>query len=178
MKIIDRKTAYDGHFKIIKLTVSDGEKTFEREVFERGNAVAALVLDTKKSAFVFVKQFRPATEGELVEVVAGMLDQEGDSPEATIRREIGEEMGYAVDRLEPIQDFYPSPGGSSEKIHLYYAEVSHKTGKGGGLAEENESIELVEVPQAKLAAYKQEIKDAKSLVGIYWWLSRNVSTAS
>lgn len=173
MKIIDRKTAYNGYFKIKKLTVTDWQKTFEREVFERGNAVAALVLDTEKDAFVFVKQFRPASGSELVEVVAGMLDQENDSPEATIRREIKEEMGYAVGRLEPILDFYSSPGGSSEKIHLYYAEVSHKTGEGGGLADENESIELVEVPREKLGA--QQIQDAKSLVGIYWWLSRQGS---
>jgi ADP-ribose pyrophosphatase len=178
MKIIKRKTAYDGHYKIDKLTVSDGENTFEREVFERGNAVAALVLDTEKNVFVFVKQFRPAVEADLVEVVAGMLDQEDDSPEATIRREIGEEMGYAVDRLEPIGEFYASPGGSSEKIHLYYAEVNHKTGEGGGLAEENESIELVEVPKAQLADHKSKIKDAKSLVGIYWWLSRQTHFTS
>ncbi len=170
MKITNRQTAYDGYFKIEKLTISDGEKTFEREVFERGNAVAALVLDTEKNAFVFVKQFRPASGSELVEVVAGMLDKEGETPEATIRREIEEEMGYAVDRLELIQDFYSSPGGSSEKIHLFYAEVSHNTGEGGGLADENEAIELVEVPKEKLAALK--IEDAKSLVGMYWWLNQ------
>lgn len=170
MKIINRQTAYDGHFKIRKLTLSDGEKTFERERFERGHAVAALVRDTRRNTFIFVKQWRPGPESELVEVVAGVLEEEDASPEATMRREIEEEMGYAVDRLELIRPFYSSPGGSSEKVYLFYAEVSRKTGAGGGLAEENESIELVEVEQDKLA--EMQIEDAKSLVGIYWWLSR------
>lgn len=170
MKIIDRELAYDGYFKIQKLTVADGEKTFERELFERGHAVAALVLDTRKNKFVFVRQFRPGSASELLEVVAGMLDGKDASPEETIRREIKEEMGYEVDLLEPIRSFYSSPGACSEKIHLFYAEVSHKSGEGGGLAEENESIEMVEIEAKALADL--QLEDAKSLVAVYWWLCR------
>ncbi|PIQ20603.1 MAG: GDP-mannose pyrophosphatase, partial [Cytophagales bacterium CG18_big_fil_WC_8_21_14_2_50_42_9] len=99
-----------------------------------------LLYDTTKDKFIFVKQYRVAVEQEMVELVAGILDKEDESAEEAIKREIEEEAGYAVDSLEHILDFHPSPGAFAEKLHLFYGQVSRKIGKGGGLEDENESI--------------------------------------
>ncbi|KAA5546445.1 NUDIX domain-containing protein [Adhaeribacter rhizoryzae] len=166
MKEINRKTVYDGFFKLYKITYEDDGKTFDREVFVTGNAVAALLYDTQKDKFIFVKQFRPAVNQDMLELVAGLLDKEGESPEEAMIREIEEESGYAVDKLEPVINFYPSPGAFAEKLHVYYAEVSRKVGEGGGADGENEKIKLIELTKAEL---KDKIfNDAKTLIAVQW----------
>ena len=81
MNEINRRTVYDGFFKLYKITYEDDGQTFDREVFVTGNAVAALMYDTRKDKFIFVKQFRPAVDQDMLELVAGILDKEGESPE-------------------------------------------------------------------------------------------------
>ena len=79
---------------------------YTREVFERGNSVAGIVYDTVKEKYIFVKQWRPGAEGDMIEIVAGSLDVEGEKPAEALKREIVEEMGYKVDLInhliEPI----------------------------------------------------------------------------
>ncbi|MGV3642241.1 MAG: NUDIX hydrolase, partial [Adhaeribacter sp.] len=84
MRIIDRKPVYDGFFKLYKLTIEDEGETYDREVFETGNAVAALVYDTSRQRFIFVEQFRPAVNQYLLELPAGLLDKEGESHEEAL----------------------------------------------------------------------------------------------
>ncbi|MGV3586137.1 MAG: NUDIX domain-containing protein [Adhaeribacter sp.] len=166
MKEINKQTVYDGFFKLYKITYEDDGETFDREVFVTGNAVAALLYDTQKDKFIFVKQFRPAVNQDMLELVAGLLDKEGESPEDTMIREIEEESGYAVDKLEMVVNFYPSPGAFAEKLHVYYAEVSHKIGEGGGADGENEKIKLIELTKVEL---KDKIfNDAKTLIAVQW----------
>ena len=110
MNIVNKTTVYDGFFKLYKITLEEAGETFDREVFVTGNAVAALLYDTRKEKFIFVKQYRAAVEQEMLELVAGILDKEDESAEEAITREIEEEAGYAVDSLEHILDFHPSPG--------------------------------------------------------------------
>ncbi|MCB0223274.1 MAG: NUDIX hydrolase, partial [Anaerolineae bacterium] len=109
--------------------------------------------------------------GWIVEVMAGMLNP-GEDPQQAIRREIMEEAGYQVNELTPIATFYPSPGGSSECLFLYYAEVDnrHKIASGGGLAVEHEDIEIVEysLPEAWQALAAGQIVDAKTLIALMW----------
>ncbi len=83
-----------------------------------------------------------------------------------MRREIHEELGYEVDQLEEIVCIWPSPGTSAEEITVYYAEVSYKTGEGGGLAEENERIEMVELSWEALAT--EPLRDAKTVLAVQW----------
>ncbi|WP_276497300.1 NUDIX domain-containing protein [Pontibacter litorisediminis] len=165
MKIKNREKAYDGYFKIYRLTVEQEGQTFTREQFDRGDAVAALVFDTEKQQYILTKQFRVGSESELVEVVAGMVDQ-GEQPEKSIRREIEEETGYHVDSLQHLHTFYSSPGGTTERVMLYYAEVTQQNGKGGGNEHEHEFIEILHLTAEELDAL--ETPDAKTIIAQQW----------
>jgi ADP-ribose pyrophosphatase len=172
MNITERKILHDGHYKLAQLTVDADGKELKRERFEPGQAVAALVYDTAKQRYLFVRQYRVGSESELLEIAAGVLDKEGEGPEEAIRREIDEELGYAVDRLEPIASFYASPGASAEQIHLYYAEVSQKKGEGGGAPDEDENITIVSFTWEELL--HTQFKDAKTLVATQWLQLRSM----
>ena len=165
MEITERRRVYDGHFKLTELTLHTAEGDLKRERFEPGQAVAALVLDTAKQQYLLTRQFRVGPEGKLVEIAAGMIDQ-GETPDAAIRRELREELGYEVDELTKIAKTWPSPGTSLENITIYYAEVSRQTGPGGGLAEEHEQLEIVPFTREKLFA--EPFEDAKTLVAVQW----------
>jgi len=159
-------------------TMSD---TIRRINFERGNSVAVLVynLDTKK--LVLLNQFRyPAYvengPGWITEVIAGIIDS-GEAPEESARREAQEETGLEVENVEFIASFYPSPGGCSEQINLYYVEISGektKYNETGGLASEDENIRTFELSleEALEQIRTGEIRDAKTILGIYWLENR------
>jgi len=166
MKIINRKRVYDGHYKLSELTVQADGKELKRERFEPGQAVAALVFDTNKKKFLLVRQYRVGAEADVLEVVAGMLDPDDASSEEALRREVQEELGYPIDKLTPIAEVYPSPGNSAEQLFLYYAEVSQQTEAGGGVADENEQLEIVALTEEEL--YSEKITDAKTLLIIQW----------
>lgn len=166
MEITKKETAYKGHYQLQVYTVKEGDAEYKREVFQTGIAAAALVFDTKKQQFILAKQYRPAVEQEMVEVVAGMLDSPDEKPEDAITREIEEEIGYAVDQLELIAEFYPSPGACSEKIVLFYAKVSHKISEGGGKDDENENIKPVLYSPEELA--QKTFTDGKTFMAVQW----------
>ena len=167
MQIIKRERVYDGHFKLNQLTLKTAEgQEMKREQFAPGHAVAALVFDTKKQHYLLTRQFRAGPERELVEIAAGMIDK-GESPEAALRRELHEELGYETDQLTPIATVWSSPGGSAESVAIYYAEVSRQTGQGGGVASEQESLEVLTYTQDELL--KLPLEDAKTLVAVQWW---------
>jgi len=172
MNITERKILHNGHYKLSELTVDADGKELKRERFEPGRAVAALVYDTAQQRYLFVRQFRVGAESELLEVAAGVLDKEGEGPEEAIRREIDEELGYAVDHLEPVTSFYASPGASAEYVWLYYAEVSKKIGEGGGAADEDEGITVVAFTWEELISTRFE--DAKTLLAVQWVQLRHV----
>ncbi|MBX0289382.1 NUDIX hydrolase [Hymenobacter sp. HSC-4F20] len=165
MRITNRKIAYDGHYKLSVLQVADGADLLTRERFEPGTAVAALVYNTQERHYILARQYRIGPEKELVELAAGMVDGD-EEPPAAIRREILEELGYEVDYLEQIARVLPSPGTSAEAITIFYAEVSRQTGRGGGLAEENEKIEPVFYRPEELA--QAAFEDAKTVVAVQW----------
>jgi nudix-type nucleoside diphosphatase (YffH/AdpP family) len=145
---------------------------------ERGDSVAVLMHNTDTGRLILVEQFRypaHADGGWLIETVAGMIDK-GESPEEAVRREAFEETGYQVGDLRHLATFYTSPGGSSERIYLYFGEVtdSARTGAGGGLAEEGEAISLREYTPRALADAMAggEFKDVKTLLAVQWFLGR------
>lgn len=185
-----KKRLFDGFFKIDEAEVSferfDGEMSppVKRLCFERGDSVAAVVHDRDSGTVILVEQFKYPTyergPGWIIETVAGVVES-GESPESAVRREVLEEVGYEIEALEPIATFYVSPGGSSERILLFYAEVAAggKVASGGGLPSEEEDIRTVKVAVDDLDHVVAEgtIQDAKTLVAVQWlqWRLRDAT---
>ena len=148
------------------------KQTHTRQVYDRGNGAVILLYNTIRKTVLLIKQFRLPTylnnneTGVLIEACAGVLEEE--SPEACIRRETEEETGYQLTEIRKIFEAYPSPGASTEIIHFFVGEYNAemKVGDGGGLKEEQENIEVIELPFAE--AYDMiatgEIRDAKTIM--------------
>jgi ADP-ribose pyrophosphatase len=180
-----RRRIFDDFFKIDEAQVAferyDGAMAgpARRLVFERGDSVAAVVFLTDTRRVLLAEQFRYPTwdkgPGWVVELVAGMIDG-NEKPAVAMRRELEEEIGYRATRLRHIATFYVSPGGSSERVWLYAAEVdaSARLGAGGGLASEHEDIRLVSwtLTQAADAVARRKVVDGKTLIGLQWLLAR------
>ncbi|GAA0542515.1 ADP-ribose pyrophosphatase [Rhizomicrobium palustre] len=180
-KIEKTRLLVDDFFKLEEAYVAfekkDGEmsKTVRRLDLKRDDAVCALIVNQHKGTVVLVRQFRYAalSRGQAwpLELVAGLID-DGEPAEDAIRREILEEAGYKVGPLQRLFTFYPSPGITSERGILFYGETdgAEPVEAGGGLAEENEDIEIVELPFAEAFAMVEsgEIYDGKTLIGLLW----------
>ena len=150
-------TRYQGFFKMNEYSLQhkkySGElsESFTREVFERGDAVVVIPYDVRQDKVLLIEQFRPgALRGEdspwLLEFIAGMFD-ENESPVDVAIREAKEEANLSIkaDDLQPIMQYLSSPGGMSERIHLYLAKIDSDLIDDGavyGLPEENEDIML------------------------------------
>ncbi len=139
-----------------------------REVFDRKHAAAVLPIDPKRGTVILVKQFRlPAFltghKKPLVEVIAGALD--GDAPDVCARREAMEEAGVEVSDLKEVFHCFMSPGAITERIHLFVGTYNGRTGKGGGLHDEGEDIEVLEMSldDAMTMVSNGEIADAKTI---------------
>ena len=145
----------DNHYILRNVTFSwrrgDGRWTREkREAYDRGNGAAILLFNRVKRTVVLTRQFRlPAYlngyRDTLIEAAAGLLDDA--SPETRIRSEAEEETGFTAHNATKIFEMFMSPGAVTEKLHFFVAEYDAKdrTGAGGGLAEEGEDIEVLEL---------------------------------
>ncbi len=182
VEILAQRRLVDAFFKLDEAELRherrDGSMSepMQRLNFERGDGVAALIYRPRKDTLVLVRQFRyPAYlndgPGWILEIAAGMLDKE-EQPAATMRREILEETGFASKELELLGQFYLSPGGSSERIFLYCAEVDENIPRaaGGGLDEEREDIEIVEMALEDVWQLLDsgQIVDAKTIIALQW----------
>ncbi|MEX2408016.1 MAG: NUDIX domain-containing protein [Rhodovibrionaceae bacterium] len=182
VEILERETVYQGYFRLDRYRLRhrshaggwSPEKT--REVFERGHCAALLPYDPRRDEVVLLRQFRlPAlTAGYdpwLIEIVAGVLDRDGESPEQLARRETEEEAGLTPQRLHEIGTYLMSPGGTSESITLYCGEVEAE-GAGGihGLIEEGEDIEVFALPAEEAFAKLRngEISNAIGAIALLW----------
>ena len=165
--VLNRELKYNGYLKVELLNVqSPSGKTFPREVLRKQNAVAALVYNTATGKYIFARQWRPGPEGDILEIPAGVRDKPGESREDCVAREVLEEVGYRVDRTQFIAEGYVSPGATTEMIAVYYAEVSQQVEQGGGVASEDEEIEIVELSYDEMIA--TTFNDFKSIIALQW----------
>ncbi|MDZ7344491.1 MAG: NUDIX hydrolase [candidate division KSB1 bacterium] len=180
VELKDEQVVLDDFFKVVagrlRFEKFDGEMSPEvrRLCLERGEAVAVVLFNRSNHSLILIEQFRYPVyraqqyrNGWLYELVAGVVES-GETPEEVVRREVLEEAGYQVENIEFLTRVYPTPGGTSERISIYYAEVAQKKSDGGGLAIEHEDIRVLELPAARV--YKMieqgEINDAKTLIGL------------
>jgi len=161
MKISNQRNVYNGHFKIELYDVTNPEngQTHTEECFERGDSVAALVFDREKQTFLFTEQFRIGSKSNLIEIVAGSMDKDGEQPIDALKRELMEEMGLEIappdennyPNYQYLGAFYVSPGGCSERVHIFVVDKIIKTGNGGGVGTEN--INVLELTPSELFEY-------------------------
>lgn len=186
--VIEReRRAFDDFFKIDEFLVSheqiDGTMSAgqRRLVFERGDAVAVLLLNVDMKSVVLVEQFRVAvlvgrrrddrstTDGWIIETVAGAIDA-NETPQAAAIRETFEETGYQIREPRLISKFFTSPGGVSERVFLYFTEVTDtdRIGKGGGVDDEDIKVVQLAIDEMFDRLAHGSIEDPKLLIGAYW----------
>jgi nudix-type nucleoside diphosphatase (YffH/AdpP family) len=176
VRIRDVRILSDARY-LLKSTTFDyrranGEwQTQTREVYDRGNAATLLPYNLAARTVVLVRQFRlPAYlnghDDLLIEAAAGMLDNA--SPEERIRAEAGEETGYRLHDVKKVFEAFMSPGAVTEKLHFFVAEyeAAMRVSSGGGLADEGEDIEVLElsIDQALAMIADGRIADAKTIM--------------
>jgi nudix-type nucleoside diphosphatase (YffH/AdpP family) len=146
-----------------------------RLVLNRGDSVAILLHDPRTRVVLLCEQFRLPTYGHgpgwLLEIPAGTLES-GEDAEVCARRETLEETGYTVGALDVIATVYLSPGGSSERIHIFYGTIAVRedAAETAGVEIEGEDIRIVRlsVEEALAKARAGEILDAKTLIALQW----------
>ncbi len=166
---------------------SDGEwVTEQRETYDRGNGATLLPYDPERRTVLLTRQFRYPVyvnghpDGMLVEAAAGLLDD--DAPEVAMRREAEEELGVTLGEVRHVFDVFMSPGSVTERLHFYAAPYrpGDRTGAGGGLEEEGEDIEVLELPfdEALDMVDDGRIADAKTIMLLQWAALRGPFRAS
>ncbi len=175
---------YAGFFRLEEAVVTHGrydggEQTIKRLSLERGDSVAVVLVDTRRRMVWLTEQFRYSTlkagPGWLTEIPAGVVE-EGEPPVDCARREIIEETGFSIFELEPIATTYVSPGGSSERLTLFYApvdDVSRDADLAASLRDPDEDIRVIE---RDLDAFMDDARtgrmdDLKTLVAGLWLLA-------
>jgi len=157
-KILSEETVFKGFFSVKKYTLQHTlyqggwSEQMDREVFHRGECVAVILYDPKVDSVVIIEQFRPGAmqfndqRSWLLEIVAGAIEP-GETPEAVAIREAVEESGCDILELIKINEFFTSPGGTSELLHLFCGRIdSQNIGGVHGLAEEHEDIAVSVLP--------------------------------
>ncbi|MEN1785087.1 MAG: GDP-mannose pyrophosphatase NudK [Bacteroidota bacterium] len=181
VKNIVKELLSDNWFTLHRVTFEyqreDGAwETQVREAYDRGNGAVILLYNKVKKTVVLTRQFRIPTylngneDGMMIEACAGILEK--GNAEETIKMEVAEETGYEVTEVQKIFESYMSPGSVTEILYFFIAEYqdSAKVSEGGGVAEETENIEVMEMPFAEaLTLFQQgKIKDGKTIMLLQW----------
>jgi 8-oxo-dGTP pyrophosphatase MutT (NUDIX family) len=163
---IDSRTVWEGRIATVRVDCfryEDGEDA-EREIVAHPGAVG--VVAPHGETLFLVRQPREAVDDPgLLELPAGKLDEEGEQPLDTAKRELAEEIGKGARTWRKLTSFYTSPGFADEECHVYLAtDLFDQSAE----AADNERIEIVEVPLSDLDHVIQECRDSKTLVGLLW----------
>ncbi|MDR0390398.1 MAG: NUDIX hydrolase [Planctomycetaceae bacterium] len=160
-------------FKVVKrfITGRSGNQ-LERHIIVHPGAVVVLP-ELSGDRVVLIRQHRVAVDGELIELPAGTIEL-GEEPIITARRELIEETGYTAASLTNIMKFFSSPGFIKEEMYLFHAEGLIP---GPTAMEDGEKIETIIVPlvDAMKMITTGEIRDAKTIIGLYWLRNKKFS---
>jgi ADP-ribose pyrophosphatase len=183
VEILQRETIHRGFFRLERyrlrhrLFAGGWSAPMEREIFERGHTVGVLLYDPPRDMLVLIEQFRTPAHlagfnGWELEIVAGILDHEGESATDLAHREAEEEAGIAIKGpLIPVHRYLPSPGACTETVEVLCGLVDSR-GAGGihGLAAENEDIKVVVMPYraAMKLVTADRIQNGLTILALYW----------
>lgn len=184
VEIESKETLFQGFFRVDGLTLRhrhyDGTwgAPIRRELFVRTPAAAVLPYDPERQEILLVEQFRVgALEGRdspwCLELIAGIADKEGESPEDLIRREAIEEAGLTLGDMLPITHYMPSPGGSNERLHVFVGRADLAAAGGiFGCPDEGENIRALTVPVSDIPALLNGglLDNAASIIALQWLL--------
>jgi len=191
VRLLDSQLLSNNWYVLRKITFElrrrDGSwQRQSREAYDRGNGAALLLFDPSRLTVILTRQFRlPAfingcADGYLIEACAGLLD--GNDPETCIRKEAEEETGYHIRGPRKVFEAYMSPGSVTEKLHFFVAEyqADDRLNAGGGLADEGEDIEVIEMPLADALAGISSglIQDGKTVMLLQYVALRQLSNTS
>jgi 8-oxo-dGTP pyrophosphatase MutT (NUDIX family) len=170
MERIDSKVVYEGQIATVRIDTFryDDGSTAEREVVEHPGAVAMIAHDDLH--IYLVRQPREAVEEEaLLELPAGKLDVDGESPLECAQRELAEEIGKSAETWQELKRFYTTPGFAAEQVTVFLAtdlqDLEHEPNP-------EERIEIVPWPLSELDRAIEACEDAKSLIGLLWLARR------
>lgn len=179
--IVRREKCYQGFYQLDRLHLRHElfaggmGNEISREVFVRHDAVCMLPYDPQRDEVVLIEQFRVGVVGKtsnpwLIELVAGLIDKD-EQPEQVAHREAQEEAGLDISALWPMTQYFPSPGGSTEFVHLFLGRCDSR-GVGGlhGLVEEGEDIRVSvwAFEDALQAVRDGRISNAASIIALQW----------
>ena len=188
LKILNIEPVYDGFFRMQryqfrhKLFGGGWSDIVTREVFERGHAVAVLPYDPSSNEFVLIEQVRigalpTASTPWLIEVIAGIID-EGETEAAVCHRESKEEAGISLRNLTKALSYLSSPGGTTERLHIYVAEVDASDAGGvHGLDHESEDILVHRVSEQQALEWLEtgHIDNAATIIALQWFFMHKSS---
>ena len=149
-----------------EVLLANGKTSFREVVLHPGAVTVIPVLEDK---IIFVEQFRYPVGERLLELPAGKLEK-NEVPEVTAKRELLEETGFEAAKLIHLKTFYTTPGFSNEIMHLFLAlDLKEKNPR----PDEDEIVKnvLIDVKQVKELLFSEKIKDAKTIIGLFWYLS-------
>ena len=185
-KLVLEETVHAGFFRMVRLHLQHRlfrggwSETLEREVVLHGRVGAMVPYDPKTDMVVLLEQFRNGkfAAGDQqpwsISIAAGMIE-DGEDPEQMARREMLEETGCEVGRIEEAMTFYSMPGGSTQRMTIFCAEVSADSATGfHGLPEEGEDIRVFSEPysRCKDMLENNQFDNAATIIGLEW-LGRN-----
>jgi ADP-ribose pyrophosphatase len=183
VEILDEEAVYRGFFRMSRFTLrhrlfrGGWSRVCTRELFRRRDAVGVLLYDPQHDRIALVEQFRVgvyARAGEnpwLLEIVAGVIDKDGEAPADVAIREAYEESGCEITALEPVAEYFSSPGGTDEYFFIYCGRCDLSNAGGVfGLPEENEDIRVhvLAVDEAFARLQRREIRNGLTLVALQW----------
>lgn len=159
------RTVWEGRIvKVDEVTfrfTQDGTEV-QREVVRHPGAVATIPLEDDH-VWLVVQPRQAVGEPDMLEIPAGKLDVDGESPQENAQRELAEEVGKRAGRFEHLKSFFTSCGVMDERIEIYLAT---ELTDAGGDADEDERIEVVAWPLDRLDEAIARSSDAKTLIGL------------
>ena len=162
---VTSETMFQGkilNLRVDKVRMPDGLLA-TREIAEHGASICAVALDDKGNVLM-VRQYRKPTESQLLEVVAGGIEEGEDPTEATIR-ELREEIGHTAGKLELLSSFWLAPGWCTEYMYAYLATDLSPSKLAG---DDDENVSVVTVPLDSVLGMIQsgEIQDVKTIAAL------------